>query len=432
MRGDGIELWNAAWLILVVGWATTLVPTAAGAPRAGEVSADEEEYHEVLDLRPDDMASFGMRNLTAPVSSLFRGYGYWYGEREVEVETTPRGSLVDLFYVRSGFQKRFEQAETPVTIILPKRIEAGPRDSVTIRAFHEGYRQRTEVVKVAARTSKVVIDLEPLPNSLDALSHRYFAGRSAISFLTNEQLTFRIQEAADGFSVILTETAMSSEARSAVEGMRSPLVAEVLGQQLGEDLLVSVVFSDQAADRIEIRSRNGYDAARDLHDFTVELVPSDGGAEVVAEALSALGALDTEDVSGCALDYDSQLRRQLDPGALARALTPRGAFTDRYLRAAMRRLGEVIPGGVVEFSDGSKLRPAVGFELEVALSQAGGASGYLVLLREFVAGLEAEEFVRETLRSLIAPELDPITFGVIVDKAEAAEASCLASLALNP
>ena len=32
---------------------------------------------------------------------------------------------------------------------------------------------------------------------------------------------------------------------------------------------------------------------------------------------------------------------------LSRALTPRGAFTDPYLRAAMRRLGEVSPGGVI-------------------------------------------------------------------------------------
>jgi len=426
MRWDRIELWTAAWLALMVGWGAALTPVAAaGATGVGEEA--EEEYREVLDLRPDDPASFGMRNVTAPVTALFRGYGYWYGAREIEVETTPSGSLVDLFYVRSGFQKRFEQAETPVTVVLPKRIEAGPRDSVTIRAFHEGYRQKIEVVKIASRTSKVVIDLEPLPNVLDALSHRYFAGRSTISFLTREQLTFRVQEAADGFSVILTETAMSPEARSAVEGMRSPLVAEVLGQQLGEDLLVSVVLSDEAMASTEIRSRNGHDAARDLHDFTVELIPDDGGAEVIARALAALAALDAEDVSGCALDYDSSLRRQLDAGALSRALTPRGAFTDRYLRAAMRRLGEIAPGGVVEFSDGSKFRPAVGFELEVALSQAGGATGYLVLLRDFVAGLETEEFARETLRSLIAPELDPLSFGVIVDKAEAAEASCLAA-----
>ena len=73
------------------------------------------------------------------------------------------------------------------------------------------------------------------------------------------------------------------------------------------------------------------------------------------------------------------------------------------------------------------VQPAVGFELEVALSRAGEAIGYLALLREFVAGLESEDFARETLRSLIAPERDSTTFGAILDKAEAAEAVCLAS-----
>jgi hypothetical protein len=405
--------------LLVIGCATVLAADPAVAQ-----DGDEEEYHEVLDLRPGEIASFGMRNVTAPLTSLFLGYKYWYGDRKIEVNTTPPGSVVDLFYVRSNFQKRFEQAETPVTVILPSRLEAGPRDSITIRAFRRGYRQKTEILKISSRVDKVVIDLEPLPNTLDGLRHRYFAGRSAISFLTKEQLTFRVQDASDGFTVILTETAMSPEAVSAVDGMRSPLVSEVFGQQIGEDLLVQVVLDDTAADSTEVRSRSGYDAARGLHEFTIELIPADGGAEVVARALAALARIEAADVSGCALDYEASLRRQLDAGDLSRALTPNGAFTDRYLRAAMRRLGEIVPDGGVESTDGSRFRPAVGFELEVALSQAGGAIGYLALLEEFVAGFEEAEFVRDTLRGLIAPELDPTTFGVILDKAEAAEGAC--------
>ena len=71
---------------------------------------------------------------------------------------------------------------------------------------------------------------------------------------------------------------------------------------------------------------------------------------------------------------------------------------------------------------------SVAFELEVALSEAGNARGYLALLRRFVAGLEAESYRRDTFRSLVAPELDPMSFGVIMDKAEAQERACLASL----
>jgi hypothetical protein len=93
----------------------------------------------------------------------------------------------------------------------------------------------------------------------------------------------------------------------------------------------------------------------------------------------------------------------------------------------MRRLGEVTPGGVVSFTDGSRYNPTVPIELEAALSQAGGAEGFLALLRSFVVRLESPEFERETLRSLIAPELDPAGFGEAMDRAEQAEATCRGS-----
>ena len=162
------------------------------------VPGEGDEYVEVIDLRPDDLASFSLKNVAAPVGSLFMGFGHYYKERTIRVDTTPSGGMVDLFYVRSNFQKRFEQAETPVTVIIPARVEAGPRDSVTIRAFAEGFRQETRRVKVSASVDELVIDLTPLPNTLDGMSHRYFAGRSTVGFLTGETLNFRGRSEASG------------------------------------------------------------------------------------------------------------------------------------------------------------------------------------------------------------------------------------------
>ena len=240
--------------------------------------------------------------------------------------------------------------------------------------------------------------------------------------------TDRVQEASDGFSVILTETGMSRDATSALANMRSPLIAEVLTQQLGEDLLVKVSLTDAARDRTDVRSRQQYNAPRDLYEFVLELVPKDGGGATVKNALAALRSVGLRDVTGCALDYDRSVRNQLDPGALARALAPQGAFTDRYVRAAMRRLGDLTPGGVVEFTDGSKYSPIVPIELEVSLNQASQARGFLALLRTFVYELEQGAYRVETYRSLIAPELDMTTFAGIVEKAEAAASTCGASL----
>jgi len=383
---------------------------------------------EVIDMAPDEAVGWSLRNVAAPIGAIFQGgLGYWYSERVIEVDTTPSGGFVDLFYVRHNFQKRFEQAQAPVTVLLPPRIEASSRDALIVRAFAEGYRQQSVTIPMKSRETRLVINLEPLPNSLEAVSHRYFAGRSSLIFLTVESPTFRVQEKAGGFGLILSETATSAEASASIDGVTSPMIASAVSQQVGEDLLVSVWFT--AEQEIELRSRLDHDVARGLYAFRLDLLPAAGAGGPVAAAQAALGRLKTEHVSGCSAVFDRELRSRLDAGALSRALTPKGDFTDPYLRAAMRRLGEISPDdGVVAFSGGVVFRPTIPIELEVALSQAAEAKGFLALLWQFVKELEAPPHRREAFRSLVAPEMSPMRFGVILDKAEASERSCTTAL----
>lgn len=408
--------------------AMALMLLAIAGPRVALADPPSPESAvELLDMSPETPAAWSFRYLAAPVISLFRGPAYMYAERRVRIDTTPARGFVDLFYVRSGFQKRYEQAEAPVIVLLPSRLAAGPRDSFKIRAFAEGYQQRSVSFRMSDRFDEVHIDLEPLPNLLDRIAHRYFAGRSSISFLTREFLSFRLQEADDGFSVILTQTAMSDAAREGVDTLRSPLVEEAYGQQLGEDLMVKIVVAPRLrGGAIELRSRQGYDAPRDLHEFTIDMVPADSAAESVAAALEALAAIAEADVSGCALSFDDAMRAGLDAGELARALRPEGDFTDRYLRAAMRRLGELSVDGVVDFTDGMQLRPKRPIELEMAISNGAYARGYLALLRSLVERLEgASGDAAEALRGLLAPEMPAGRFDDLLLDAGAAEARCV-------
>jgi hypothetical protein len=350
-----------------------------------------------------------------------------YSAREIVIHTTPAGGYLDLFYVRSGFQKRFEQAESPLTVLLPSRLETGSRDSLTIRAFAEGYRQKSITFGLNQKIEDLVLNLVPLPNRLDHVSSRYFAGRTTISFLTAEALTFRLQEASDGYGIILTETAISEDARLSVSEIESPLIENSYSQQLGEDLMVKLVLGENSP-ILEVRSKQAYDAPRDFHVFGVSLVPSGSDSDRVEAAMNALARLTEADVSGCALIFDSVLRDELDPGSLARALRPNGSFTDPYLRAAMRRMGDLSVDNSVEFVDGTKLRPESPIELEMAMSNSGGARGFLVLLRSFVAGLEVERRERvESLRSLLAPELRLEEFTKFLSRAQAQEEECRAS-----
>jgi hypothetical protein len=389
--------------------------------------AGAEVEGEVVELIPDERASWGATNVFAPITGFFLGGpGYWYGKRSLEVETTPPGAMLELFYVRASFQKGYEQAEAPAIIVLPRRVEAGPRDSVTIRALADGYRVGEVYVRVRSRQSKVMIDLEPLPNSLVAVTHTYFAGRAALVFLTKEASAFRLQKGGDGIAVVLAETATTPEADEAIEGVRSVLVSSLRARQLGEDLLLQVALGDEAREEVEIRSRQSYDPVRNLHSFALDFVPPDKGVGAVRRARAALGRIRASHVAGCAETFDEALRQQLDLAALSRALAPKGAFTDPFLRAAMKRLGEVSPDGLVSLIDGSSYRIAAPIELAAATNRAAEVVGYLALLRQLVAELEPEAFRRQMILGLIAPEVRRSRFDAILDGAEKRERGCLA------
>lgn len=387
-----------------------------------------EEPLEVVELIPNERASWSPTSLLSPITSLFRGGpGHWYSPREIVVRTTPPGAALDFFYVRRSFQKGFEQGDAPCRVVLPSPYEAGPYDTLKVRAFHDGYRQKEVSVKVRGREKELLIELEPLANSLVAVTHLYFADRASIGFLTKEHVTFRVQEGPNGYSLILVETGITPEAAESLEAAHDVLVAGLLPQQLGQDVVVRVQLTESArSGGVELRQRQTYDAVRRLHHFTLNLAPRNPSASSVRRAHGALARIRSDQVSGCALRYEDTLREELDPAGLARALTPSGSFTDPYLRAAMRRLGAVSPGTAVVLADGTSYRTEIPLELSAASSQASEVRGYLALLRRFVAELEAAPYRRETLRGLIAPEVGPSDFAAIVDASEAAERHCLA------
>jgi hypothetical protein len=396
-----------------------LAPGVASVPTGG-ARADTSGATRIV-LKPEDRAGWSPTQLFGAMRPDY------HSNRTLLVDTSPPGATLDLFYVRASFQKRYQQAQAPVVLELPTRAEAGKRDSVTIRAFLPGHRIETRHVAVKGSEERVVIELRPLDNTLVSVAHTYFAGRAALSLLLRSPASVRVQKAEHGFSLILPQTAGEPAAEAVLGGLRSPLLARAAAQQLGEDLLLKVQLPDGLTGAgLELRSREQADAARGLHRFTVDMIPRGQTDAGVARARDALGRIGSGDVTGCAAAFDGALRRALDREALARALAPRGDFTDPYLRAALRRLGEVSPGGAIALEDGSRYRPGVPLELAAAATQAASARGYLALLWEWVQLLEAEPYRQEALRSLVAPEMQPDGFAAALAGARAAEASCRA------
>ena len=74
--------------------------------------------------------------------------------------------------------------------------------------------------------------------------------------------------------------------------------------------------------------------------------------------------------------------------------------------------------------DGSKFRPSSPLDLAAASAQSAEAIGFLSLLRAFVEELEPTAQRRNTLRGVIAPELESEDFAAIVDIAEDHERRC--------
>jgi hypothetical protein len=380
---------------------------------------------ETIELIPTKRSDWRIERLFAPITGLFMGGpSHWYGERSIEIDTSPPGASLDLFYVRENVQLRFERAEAPIRVQLPTRIEAGPRDSVMVRAILDGYLHQEVKIDVRSPESRLTIELAPLPNHLEAMTHTFLSDRGSLKFLTSEPAKFRVHEMSDGFSIVLTETGHSKRASENMRGVSSDNIKTLRAEQLGEDLVVRIQLRDADQNRLDLRSTQGYDAARRLHDFTIELVPAEGNAAALARSKDALHRVPPSKVFGCALDFDRSMRKQLDPEALSRALAPSSSFLDSHLRLALERLGELSPDGQITLLDGSKLRASIPIDLAAARNQSAEAVGILSLLRAFVAELEPPEQRRHALRGLIAPELDKERFDAFVEVAENLERSC--------
>ncbi len=386
-----------------------------------------------VDLIPPTRSGWTIGRLFAPITGLFRGGpGYWYDERTLEIDTQPSGASLDLFYLRENVQLRFERAESPVLLLLPKRIDAGSRDSVAIRVVLDGFLHEEVSVEVRSLETQATIDLSPLPNRLQAITHTRLSGRESLRFLTTEATVFRLRKMSDGFSIVLSRTRLSDRASDSMQSVSSAGIETLRAEQLGEDLVVWARLDASAEKGLDVRSTQGYDAIRDLHHLSVELVPAEGNAAALARCQQALDRIQRSKVFGCGLEFDRAMRSRLDPEALSRALTPSAAFLAPYLQSALRRLGELSPDGLIELTDTTKFLPSKPIDLAAASARSAEAVGYLSLLRELVAELEpTDRDRRNTLRGVIAPEMSREQFDGISDFAEDLERRCSARTSVS-
>jgi hypothetical protein len=349
--------------------------------------------------------------------SVLGGWNYWYGDRYVTIETVPAEADLGLYYIRANFQKRFERGGAPARVRLPKRVDTTTRDHFSVRVSANGFSTTEKTYNVRKAPPKVLIKLEPLPNSLVAFVSTYIAGRTTFSFYTSEEPQFRISKSrgSSGFMLSLTKTADKLEEPPQVtEG----LVRSVEVSQLGEDILIRV---ETREDELEIRTKQAYDPIREEHVFVLESMPKDlrpPTSDQLRRSLErAAFALDDP----CDASFEAVLREALEPLRTASASRPSAGLAGLYRRELMLRLGR-LDRGTVHTVAGEALRTGNPLELELALQNSLAVRGYIGLLGAFARTQDEPESV---LRTLLAPQMPPEAFREAYGVAESAWEDCL-------
>ncbi|MCZ6463227.1 MAG: hypothetical protein O7A09_02730 [Proteobacteria bacterium] len=350
---------------------------------------------------------------------------FYFGERLLEIETTPPGAYLDIQYIRRGTQLERLEARSPATVELPSRFSAGAVDVVRIRAHAPGYVRGGAVVDVRSSTDHVRVDLEPVPNRLLGVRHRSLAGRDVVSLVSREPPVLRTRRTPDEVSVVILDTSAEEGVSEAVAGLQSSFFQSVEPVQAGLDLILTFRLSDAARDAgVAMRTFSAEDPVRGVHLTRLDWSVPDDRAAWVERVQKALARMGPDDVSGCASVFESTLRAALTPEAMLAGPAGAPAFLRPVYRAALRRLATLSPDAVLHLTDGSSLDATVLLELELALQQVDRIEGYAALLRALVRELERAPARRTAAHGLLAPNIPAARFSEAWDSAAASETRC--------
>lgn len=387
------------------------VPLVAG---SASVRAEDSVNH--VDLIPTEKAAWSPKNLGIGVTSVLGGWSYWYQEREIHVETVPSNADLRLYYIRSNFQKRFEQSHSPALVKIPPRVDMTYKDAVKFHAIADGYLAQEVSFDAQKVPDQVVLTLQVLPNSLVFLGHTEIGGRTSLTLRTTKQPDVRMSKntSLKGFQIALTKTGVKLEDKAQKGGGH---VTGLTAIQVGEDAIVRV---ETDAGDLEVRSRQSFDAVQQQYVYTFDIVPPGTAAPSDGQIRARFDSLAFSPNAGCDERYAAVLRDKVGDAELADAFRPSGELTDMYRREAMLRLGRY-QSGTVQTDSGETLRTGSSLELALAMQSAARVKGYLALLGAFA---RSEPQPADALRTLVAPTRSPKDFGPIFDAAEAAHQSC--------
>jgi len=263
-------------------------------------------------------------------------------------------------------------------------------------------------------------EADPTPRPSLELRVRHLADRSAVELGCGEPVEPELRR--EGRTLRLTLPGCGLPARLddvAARAAGSPLIEAIALEPQGRDLAVTLTIAAGAAE-VEARARSSADPGF----AAIDLAVSGDTAGREARIAEAMAGATRDDITGCALVFESLLRNQLGPAALARALRPDGGPQQALLRPGLVRLGELSPVGALWLPGPVALRADQPADLDAAATRAAEVKGLVALLRVAIADLEPAPRRDAALHALYAPHLEEEAFALVLRRSRESEAIC--------
>ncbi len=345
---------------------------------------------------------------------------HYYRERRLTIDSTPPGAQLDIAYLRRGSQLMYHSGRAPLEVVLPTRLQSSSADRLLVRGFLPGHERSRRSVAVSEVDESLQLTLAPLENQVTDVAHGSLAGRSVLELRSDQIPTVRVAEDGDGWTIVLVRTGLSELLTEQVAALRDPQL-RFEARQLGDDLVVSL--RRQGPGPLELRHRLLGDPSRSESRTRIEV---DGPeARLRAERLlAAVDGMTTWPDGGCDELYEGVLRQGISDRGLSGLLGHDDHPYRATLRAALRQMARVSPGGNLRATNGDTLTAATPLEFELAWTRSAEVAGYLSWLHAFSLRVDPADDGALPFRSLVAPDWGPDRFDALLARAASARAGC--------
>jgi hypothetical protein len=217
----------------------------------------------------------------------------------------------------------------------------------------------------------------------------------------------------------LADAAPSVEVAERIAALRGAAIERAALRVVGRDCILELTRA--AGNPAPARLLRREEPVRAVSHLALEWSRGEGRERSLAEARAALARAPA---GACGAAFEDALVSELGSDALARALTPSGAFPDAYVALALDTVAARATDATLALRDGGQLRLDSPLARASAATRAAEVRGVLLAIRALAEALAPAGMAPSALHAWLAPEREPADFAARLARAADAEAHC--------